>query len=50
MLPYLHGAWVLDLVEGTDVAPKKTMEIEDKEGKKLRVKNNEHAAWYTRDQ
>jgi hypothetical protein len=50
MLPYLHGARVLDLFEGTDVAPEKTMEIEDKEGKKLRVENTEHAAWYARDQ
>jgi hypothetical protein len=50
MLPALRGARVLDLVEGTDVAPEKTMEIEDKEGKELRVENTEYAAWYTRDQ
>jgi hypothetical protein len=50
MLPALHGARVLDLVEGTEVAPKKTVKIEDKEGKKLRVENTEYAAWYMRDQ
>jgi hypothetical protein len=48
MLPALRGARVLDLVEGTDVAPEKIMEIEDNEGKNLRVEKTEYAAWYTR--
>jgi hypothetical protein len=50
MLPALRGARVLDLVEGIEVAPEKTVEIEDKEGKKIRVKNTKYVAWYTRDQ
>jgi hypothetical protein len=50
MLPALRGARVLDLVEGTDKAPVKTMEIEDKDNKKVIVENPEYATWFTRDQ
>jgi hypothetical protein len=33
------GAKVLALLEGTDVAPAKTVEIEDSEKKKIQVEN-----------
>jgi hypothetical protein len=50
MLPALRGARVLDLVEGKEVAPEKTIEVEDKEGKKFKDENPDYAAWFTRDQ
>jgi hypothetical protein len=48
MLPALRGARVLDLVEGNEAAPERTLEVEDKEGKKFTAENPDYAAWYTR--
>jgi hypothetical protein len=50
MLPALRGARVLDLVEGKEVVPEKTIEVEDKEGKKFKAENPDYAAWFTWDQ
>ncbi|KAK1606029.1 hypothetical protein QYE76_029702 [Lolium multiflorum] len=39
VLPALRGAQVMELLNGTDLAPPKTVEIEDRDGKKAQVPN-----------
>jgi hypothetical protein len=50
VLPALRGAQVMELLNGTDLAPPKTVEIEDRDGKKAQVPNPEYAVWNARDQ
>jgi hypothetical protein len=41
---------VFDLLDGTEVVPEKTLEIEDAEKKKSTVPNPAYMAWVSRDQ
>jgi hypothetical protein len=41
---------VLDLLHRYDVAPVKTMEVEDQDNKKIIVLNPAYLAWVSRDQ
>jgi hypothetical protein len=50
VLPALRGAQVLELLDGTDAAPPKTMEVEDTDNKKVQVPNPAYAIWLARDQ
>jgi hypothetical protein len=50
VLPALRGAQVMELLNGTDLVPPKTVEIEDRDGKKAQVPNPEYAVWNARDQ
>jgi hypothetical protein len=50
VLPALRGAQVMGLLDGTDDAPAKTVEIDDLDGKKAIVPNSEYAVWLARDQ
>jgi hypothetical protein len=50
VLPALHGAQVLGLLDGSDAAPSKTLEVEDSEKKKSTVPNEAYAVWLARDQ
>jgi hypothetical protein len=45
--PALRGAQVMEFIEGSDVAPPKTMEIEDAERKKETVTNPDYVEWST---
>ncbi|KAK1595157.1 hypothetical protein QYE76_048231 [Lolium multiflorum] len=50
VIPALRGARVLDLVEGKEEAPEKTLEAEDANNKKVTIENPEYSAWISRDQ
>ncbi|KAK1610430.1 hypothetical protein QYE76_034103 [Lolium multiflorum] len=50
VFPILRGAQVYGLLDGTDKAPEKFLEIEDSEKKKKIIPNSEYAAWVARDQ
>ncbi|KAK1698168.1 hypothetical protein QYE76_014865 [Lolium multiflorum] len=50
VLPALRGAQVMGLLDGTDAAPAKTVEIDDRDGKKVAIPNSEYAVWLARDQ
>ena len=41
---------MLDLLDGTETAPAKTLEEEDSEKKKTQIPNPAYAAWLARDQ
>jgi hypothetical protein len=47
--PALGGAQVLELLDGTDVAPVKQLEVEDTDKNKQKVANPAYAAWVARD-
>ncbi|XP_071683320.1 uncharacterized protein [Lolium perenne] len=47
--PALRGAQVLELLDGTDVAPVKQLEVEDSDKNKQKVPNPAYAAWVARD-
>jgi hypothetical protein len=49
VVPALHGARVLDLVEGTEEAPEKLLETEDINKKKVTIENPDYSAWVARD-
>jgi hypothetical protein len=50
VLPAFRGANVMPLLQGTDHAPAKTVEVEDAEKKKLQVENPAYVTWIARDQ
>ena len=50
VLPALHGAQVEGLLDGTDAAPTKLLEVEDSEKKKKVVPNPAYTTWIARDQ
>jgi hypothetical protein len=45
-----RGANVMALLDGTDAAPSKTIEVEDAEKKKIIVENPAYVGWLARDQ
>jgi hypothetical protein len=46
----LRSAQVMGLLDGSDVAPAKTMEVEDKDNKKMIVPNPDYTSWLAWDQ
>ncbi|KAK1603189.1 hypothetical protein QYE76_016559 [Lolium multiflorum] len=50
VVPALHGACVLELVEGVEQAPSKLIEAEDAKGNKIKIQNSEYVSWIPRDQ
>jgi hypothetical protein len=50
VLPAFRGANVMDLLDGSDKAPARTIEVEDSEKNKTRVPNPAHIEWMARDQ
>src|SRR3954471_24283907 len=50
LLPPLRGAQVLELLDGTDAAPVKTLEVEDANKKKTIIPNPAYTVWLSRDQ
>lgn len=50
VLPALRGAQVMGLLDGTDPAPNKTMEVEDSEKNKVTIPNPAYGVWISRDQ
>ena len=50
VLPTIRGAQVMGLLDGSDLAPPKTVEVEDEEKKKINVPNQAYAVWLARDQ
>jgi hypothetical protein len=50
VLPTFHGANVMALLDGTDRAPPKTIEVEDEDKKKIQVENPAYVAKISRDQ
>jgi hypothetical protein len=46
--PALHGAQVLDLLDGTNAAPAKTLGVDDA-GKKKQIMNPDYVTWVSRD-
>jgi hypothetical protein len=49
MIPSLHGARVLDLVEGNEEAMEEFLEMEDINKKKVTIENPEFVTWISRD-
>jgi hypothetical protein len=49
VIPALRGARVLDLVEGSEVAPEKLLETEDINKKKVTIENPEYTSWIAHD-
>ncbi|KAK1696548.1 hypothetical protein QYE76_013245 [Lolium multiflorum] len=50
VLPALRGAQVMELLDGSDEAPPKTLEVEDTNNKKTTVPNSAYGVWLARDQ
>jgi hypothetical protein len=50
VLPAFRGANVMSLLEGTDRAPPKLIEVEDADKKKISVENPAYVTWMARDQ
>jgi hypothetical protein len=50
VLPPIRGALAFGLLDGTEVAPEKTLEVDDKDGKKITISNPAYATWVSRDQ
>jgi hypothetical protein len=50
VLPALRGAQVMGLLDGSDPAPEKTLEVEDENKKKIIVPNPAYGIWISRDQ
>jgi hypothetical protein len=50
VLPAFRGANVMPLLEGTDRAPSKLIEVEYVDKKKVTVDNPAYAAWMAKDQ
>jgi hypothetical protein len=50
VLPAFRGANVMSLLQGTDHAPPKIIEVEDAEKKKVLVENPAYVTWIARDQ
>ncbi|KAK1697942.1 hypothetical protein QYE76_014639 [Lolium multiflorum] len=50
VFPAFRGANVMALLEGTNVAPVKTIEAEDADHKKVQVENSAYVTWLARDQ
>jgi hypothetical protein len=49
VLPPIRGALAFGLLDGTEAAPEKTLETNDKDGKKITIPNPTYAAWVSRD-
>jgi hypothetical protein len=49
IVPAFRGANVMGLLDGSDVAPSKTIEVDDTNGKKVHVDNPAYLAWIARD-
>jgi hypothetical protein len=50
IVPVFRGANVMGLLDGSDGAPAKTVEVDDTNGKKVHVDNPAYLAWIARDQ
>ena len=50
VVPALRGARVLNLVKGLEPAPPEEIEVEDTNGKKIKVENSSYVTWIMRDQ
>src|SRR4051812_4446643 len=50
VLPALRGAQVMVLLDGSDIAPTKIIELEDDNNKKSTVANPAYDVWLARDQ
>ncbi|XP_071683458.1 uncharacterized protein [Lolium perenne] len=50
VLPAFRGANVMALLDGSDRAPARTIEVEDSEKNKTRIPNPAHIEWMARDQ
>jgi hypothetical protein len=50
VLPAFRGANVMDLLDGSDKAPSKTVEVEDSEKNKVTVPNSAYVDWMAKDQ
>jgi hypothetical protein len=50
VLPAFRGAHVMGLLDGTDHAPSKILEVEDANKKRVMVENPTYVAWIARDQ
>jgi hypothetical protein len=50
IVPVFRGANVMGLLDGSDGAPGKTVEVDDTNGKKVHVDNPAYLAWIARDQ
>ncbi|KAK1695102.1 hypothetical protein QYE76_011799 [Lolium multiflorum] len=50
IVPAFRGANVMGLLDGSDRAPAKIIEVEDSEKKKIQVENSAYVAWIARDQ
>jgi hypothetical protein len=50
VLPAFRGANVMALLDGTEAAPAKNVEVEDAEKKKIIVENPAYVGWLARDQ
>ena len=48
MLPAFRGANVMGLLDGSDRAPQKTVDVEDSNKKKIIVDNPDYLAWIAR--
>jgi hypothetical protein len=46
----LHGARVLSLVGGSDVAPDETLEVKEENKKNMTSENPTYTAWIAQDQ
>jgi hypothetical protein len=44
----MRGAQVMGLLDGTDPAPAKTLEVEDEEKKKIKIPNSAYGLWIAR--
>ncbi|KAK1630653.1 hypothetical protein QYE76_004968 [Lolium multiflorum] len=50
IVPAFRGANVMGLLDGSDGAPDKTIEVDDTDGKKVQVDNPAYLTWIARDQ
>jgi hypothetical protein len=50
VVPAFRGANVMALLDGTNQAPAKTIEVEDSNKKKIQVENPAYVTWIARDQ
>ncbi|KAK1607720.1 hypothetical protein QYE76_031393 [Lolium multiflorum] len=50
IVPAFRGANVMGLLDGSDGAPAKTIEVDDTDGKKVQVDNPAYLTWIARDQ
>jgi hypothetical protein len=50
VLPALHGARVMRLLEGSDRSPPEELEVEDENKKTVKLSNPAYDTWIARDQ